>query len=100
MPALADHQPHHVRPPAAFARGMRIAGLIGFLMMNAVRRDPENRTTLQRQRPADSEEIFDPKWNLIGPVRVQAMVTHANAQARRYPIQKNGDGKRAPAESK
>src|ERR1700751_2457319 len=40
---LAHENPTHVRPPLAIDGRVRIAFLIEKLMMDAVRRDPENR---------------------------------------------------------
>ena len=57
---FAEENPAHVRPPGAIAGRMRIAGLIGFLMMDAMRGDPENGSAFERQRAADGEEIFQP----------------------------------------
>ena len=45
---LAHQDPAHVRPPFAIVRRMRIAILIGILVMDAVRRYPENRAALER----------------------------------------------------
>jgi hypothetical protein len=60
---------------------MRIAILVGILMMNAMRRHPENRSALQRQRGTDRQKIFDPLRSLIPTMREQAVIRHADAQA-------------------
>ena len=44
----------------AFARRVRIAFLIGLLMMDAMRGHPEDRAALERQRAAEREEVLDP----------------------------------------
>ena len=61
---------------------MRIAGLIGKLMVHAVGGHPEDRSAFQRHRAERGEEIFQPERNLIGAVRVQPVVAHADARAR------------------
>src|SRR4030095_12817679 len=55
MEAFAEEDPTHVRPPGAFARRVRVAFLVGLLMMDAMRRDPEDRTALERQRSAEGQ---------------------------------------------
>src|SRR5207245_10983593 len=40
--SFAEKNPAHVRPPFTVARGMRIPGLIGVLVMDAVDGDPED----------------------------------------------------------
>src|ERR1019366_8464893 len=45
---LPGENPTHVRPKAAIARGMRIARLVGELMMDTMRGHPEDRATFQR----------------------------------------------------
>ena len=95
---LAHENPSHVRPPLALDRRMRVAVLIRILMMNAVRRHPENRPALQSQRGADGQKIFHPLRSLIAAVRQQPVITHANPQAARYPPQKHCDKQRLPGE--
>ena len=75
---------------------MRIALLIGKLMMNAVRRHPENRPAFQRQRCADGQKIFHPLRSLESAVREQAVIRHADAQAARHPPQEDRDEQRLP----
>ncbi len=57
---LAHENPSHVRPPLAVDRRMRIAFLIRILMMNAVRRHPENRPAFQSKRRANRSESTPP----------------------------------------
>ena len=98
MLGFAQQNPAHVRPPAAIARGVRIAGLIRFLVMHAMRRHPENRSALQRQRAADRKEIFQPQRHLVRPVRVQPVVAHADAETDRDLVKHGRYGKSAPTE--
>ena len=55
---FAEQEPADVGPPGAIARRMRIAGLVGFLVMNAMRGHPENRPAFQGKGAADGEEVF------------------------------------------
>ena len=59
MVGVAEQNPAHVGPEAAVARRMRIAIVVGMLMVNAMGGDPEDRTTLERQRPTHREKILE-----------------------------------------
>src|SRR5579871_1171246 len=97
---LAHQNPSHVRPPLAVDRRVRVAILVGILMMNAVGRHPENRPALERQRGADSQEILDPLRSLVAAVREQAVVAHPDAEASRHPPEKHGYEESFPGEEK
>ena len=56
---LAEEDPADVRPEAACARRVRIGVLVGMLMVDAMRGDPEDRPAFERQRAADGEEILE-----------------------------------------
>ncbi len=58
--ALAGEDPAHVRPPRAFTRRVRIALAVGVLVMDAMRRHPEDRPAFERERPAPGQEVLDP----------------------------------------
>ena len=79
---------------------MRIAFLIGELMMNAVRSHPEDRPAFERQSRASGQEILDPLRSLVAAMREQPVVSHADAQASRNPPQKQSHEKRFPGEEK
>ena len=81
MHRLAHQNPSHVRPPFAIDRRMRIAFLIRKLVMNAVRRYPENRPAFERQRGANRQEIFHPLRSFVAAVREQPVIAHPDAQA-------------------
>src|SRR6185436_15940534 len=70
----------HVRPPRPLARRVRVAFTVGLLMMDAVRRDPEDGPTLERQRAAEGEEVLHPLVRLVTAVREQAVIRHADAE--------------------
>ncbi len=73
--ALAEHDPAHMRPEKALARRMRVALLIGFLMVNTMHGHPENRPAFESQRTANSKEVFQPQWAFVPPVRMQTVVS-------------------------
>ncbi len=70
-----------MRPEAAIARGVRIARLVGDLVMDAMRGHPENRAAFKRQRGTNGQEVFDPLRVLEAAMRQQPVIAHANAQA-------------------
>src|SRR5580658_2878507 len=77
---LAGKDPSHVRPETAVARRVRIARLVGELMMDPMRGYPENRSAFQRQRSANREEIFQPLGTFVTAMRQQPVITHADAK--------------------
>src|SRR5580692_5009585 len=87
-----------MRPPLALDRRMRVAILIRVLVMNAVRRDPENRSAFERERGADGQEVLHPLRSLVATVREQPMISHADTQAARNPPQEHGDEQSLPCE--
>ena len=84
---FAAENPSHVRPPFSIERSVGIAFLIRFLMVNAVRSDPEDRTTLKRQGCTCSQYVLNPFWRPISAVREQAVIAHADSQAAGNPPQ-------------
>src|ERR1700728_3530688 len=77
---------------------MRIAGSIGFLVMNAMRGYPENRAAFKRECAANGKQILKSPWHLVRPVRVQPMVAHADAQPGGKPEQEKRDSQVRPTE--
>ena len=80
METLAHEDPAHVRPERALTRRVRIAFLIRLLMMDAMRRDPEDRSAFERERAADREEVLDELGGLVAAVREQPVIRHADAE--------------------
>jgi hypothetical protein len=76
---------------------MRVAGLVGFLVMNAVSGNPENGSAFERHGAEEAEKILHPERNRERPVRVQAMVAETDAEADRHPVKNCGYDQRAPA---
>src|SRR5512133_1522948 len=56
-------------------------------MVNAVSRDPEDRSAFERQRAANGQEIFHPFRSGVAAVGQQAVVAHADAEASGNPPQ-------------
>src|SRR5450756_1158827 len=98
--SLAEEHPTHVRPEPADARRVRILWLVGVLMVQAVRGNPEHRTTLERERAADREEVVEQLERLESTVRVEPVVSHADTQPDGHPVQRHGDEEIGPAEGK
>ena len=78
--AVAAEDPTHVRPPRALTRRVRIAFAVGVLMMDAVRRHPEDRAAFERQRRAPRQDVLDRPVGLVAAVRQQPVVAHADAE--------------------
>ena len=85
---FARQNPAHVRPPGAVHGRMRIAFLIGKLMVNAVRGHPENRAAFESERRENGQDIFQPFGNFVSAMREQAVIAHADAQAGGDPPEK------------
>ena len=88
---LAGHDPAHVSPESPFAGRVRVAFLVGVLMMLAVRGDPGDRAAFQRQGTADGEEVLHPVGCLVAAMGEETMVAHTYSKASSNPPQKNGD---------
>ena len=97
---LAHQDPAHVRPPFAVDRRMRVAFQIGILMMNAVRRHPENRPAFECQRRTPGQEVLHPLRRPVSAMRQQPVIAHADTEAARYPPQENGGKKCRPGKEK
>src|SRR5579864_4922009 len=77
---------------------MRIAFLIGMLMMNAVRGHPENWSTLECQRGANGQKVFDPLVGLESAMCQQPVIRHADAETARDPPQEDRGEQTFPGE--
>ena len=82
----------------AVARAVRIAFVVGQLVMLPVRRHPEDRSALERHRAADGEEILERLRRLEPAVRVQAVIAEADAEADGHPVQHERDDEVGPRE--
>src|SRR6187399_1847027 len=77
---------------------MRIAWLVRLLMVDAVRRDPENRAAFQSQSSADGEEVLEGLRNVIRTMRMQPVIAQADPEANRHPVNGHGDKHDLPTE--
>ena len=75
----AIEYPAHVRPPCAVAWGVRVAGLVGVLMVHPVDGYPVERAALERHRAAGSHEVFEPSGRYVATMGELAVVAHADA---------------------
>ena len=96
MQRPAEDDPACMRPEPAMARRVGILVGIGVLVVAAMRRDPVDRSALQRQRAAEREKVLQPLGHLVAAVRVQAVVAHADAPAHRDPVDDRRDGQVGP----
>ena len=71
--------PAGVGPPRAVVRSVRVAFVVGVLMMDAVGGDPEDGSALECEGAAHGDEVLDPFAGLVAAVREQAMIGHADA---------------------
>ena len=96
----AAQNPTDVRPPAAIARRMRVAGLVSVRMMDAMRRNPLNRATLDRQHAAGYEEIFDQFRHFVTTMSDQPVKAHADTKTAGHPVKNDCADHRRPAPEK
>ncbi len=75
----AVEDPAHVRPPGAVARGVRVAGLVGVLVVHAVDGDPVERPALQRHGAAAGHEVLQPLGGRVAAMGELPVVAHADA---------------------
>ena len=59
---------------------MRIAFAVRVLVVNAMRRHPEDRAALERQRCAPRQDVLEPFVGLVAAVGQQPVIAHADAQ--------------------
>src|SRR5947209_10087917 len=78
--SFAEKNPAHVRPPFTVARGVRIPGLIGVLVMDAVDGDPEDGSALERKGGTGGEEVFEPLGSAEAAMSEEAVVSEPNAE--------------------
>src|SRR3989475_3466199 len=89
-----------MRPPATIARRMRVAGLIRMRMMDAMRRNPLNRATFDRQHATGHEEIFSQFRHFVTTMSDKPMKAHADAKTAGNPVKNDCADHRRPAPEK
>jgi hypothetical protein len=67
-------------------------------MMNAVRRDPEERAAFKSERSASGEEVFDPLVSFVSAMGKQAVIRHSDSEASRDTPEKRRKRERRPTE--
>src|SRR5687767_10277724 len=80
MEALTHEDPSHMCPEGALTRRVRVAFLIRLLMMDAMRRDPEDRSALERERAANREEVLDELRRSVAAMCEQPVIRHPDAE--------------------
>src|SRR5258706_13608697 len=90
------HNPADVRPQTALTRCVRVSLPIGVRVVHAMGGGPFNRTPLKRQRGTRHEEVFDGSWDFVTAVRKQTVISHADAQTTRDPVEQHRGNHRGP----
>src|ERR1700744_1071487 len=86
MQCTPGEDPAGMSPPRTLVGRMRIALLVGVLMMHAMRSHPENWPTLKRHRAARGQKILKPARDLVAAMRQQPMIGHADAYVDREKV--------------
>ena len=84
---LARHDPAHVRPETAIAGRVWVAFLVRVLVMESMHSNPEDRSALKSQSPANCENVFHPLRSFVAAMCEKPMVAHADTEASRDPPQ-------------
>jgi hypothetical protein len=98
--SAAGENPAGVGPPGTVVRGVRIAFLVGVLVMDAVGGDPEDGSALKREATAGCDEVLDPLGNTVSAVREQAVVGDADADVDGEEVHDEEYGQVGPREEK
>ena len=81
-----------MRPPAAIVRSVRIAGAIGELVVNTMRRHPGDGSAFKRKGATQGKKIFQPLRRPISSMGQQTVIAHADANIdRKEPKHREGD---------
>ena len=95
----AGENPAGVGPEGSVDRGVRVAFLVGVLMVDAVGGDPEDRSALERHGAAGGDEVLDPLGGAEAAMREQAMIGDADADVDREEIHDAEGGEVLPREA-
>ena len=76
---VSGKDPAHMRPPCAVTGRVRVTRFVRFLVMDAVRGNPENGTALECHGSTKGEKVFKPLWHHVGAVSMQAVVAQPDA---------------------
>ena len=94
----AGENPAGVSPPGAVVRGVRVAFLVGVLMVDAVGGDPEDGSAFKREGAAHGDEVLDPLGGAVAAVRQQAVIGHADADVDGEEVHDDEGGEVLPGE--
>ena len=72
--------------------------MIAVLMMDPMNSNPENRSTLERQRRTKSQKVFNPLRRLKSPMGQQPVIPHTNTKVDSKDPQNRENGQPAPTE--
>ncbi len=79
---------------------MGVPLLIGVLVVDAMRRDPENRPSLEREGAADGQEVLEWLRGLVTAVCVQPVIPQADAETDSKPVEHQRHDQIGPREEK
>ncbi len=95
---FAAHDPAHVRPKGSIVGCVRVALVVGKLVVDPVRGHPKNRTALERERAAHRHRVLDQLGYLIAAMGQKPVVAHADADVDRQHVQDDGRDRALPGE--
>jgi hypothetical protein len=67
-------------------------------MMNAMRSDPEDRSTFERHRAASGQKVLQPTRHSVAAMRQQPVVSHTDAHVDREEVHNSSDNQVLPRE--
>ena len=98
LAAEVGHEPEHVAPEAAVARGMRIAFLVAKGMMLAMVGNPDHGGAFAGEAAEERDQPFDGAIGLEAAVGEQAMIAETNADAAGEPVEAEEERDGFPSE--
>ena len=94
----AGEDPAGVSPPGAVVRGVRVAFVVGVLMMDAVGGYPEDGSAFKGEVPQTVTKYSSHLGYAVAAVREQAVVGHADADVDGEEVHDEEDGEVLPGE--
>ena len=95
---IVGKEPKHVRPPEAARGTVGILRTVGEGVVDTMRRDQFDGSSLEGQRSAQGQEILEPLRDFEAAVGQQPMVAEGNPQEPRDPLEPEEHPKGAPRE--
>ena len=95
----AGDDPTGVRPPGAVAGSVRVAFVVGVLMMDAMGGDPEDGAAFEGHGAAGGDEVLQPAGNAVAAMGEQAVVGHADADVDGEEVHDGEGGEVLPGEA-